>query len=79
MIYFYRRGYERQTYEIRLATAADGYELIVTINGHETTERFRSIHHLLAREHELTTAWRALGWQDASARRLDPAADATEE
>jgi hypothetical protein len=45
-----------------------GYELIVVDGTRRRTERFGSVAALLSREHELLSAWRALGWQDVTTR-----------
>jgi hypothetical protein len=64
VIYFFRKGGSRLTCETRLDPAGTGYELVVTLEGTERTERFQDIASLLAREHELLQAWRATGWRD---------------
>jgi hypothetical protein len=69
MLYFLARGEQRISYEIRLVADGAGYELVVRHAGAEQIERFSDMHRLLAREHELTSAWRALGWRDSVPRR----------
>jgi hypothetical protein len=69
MLYFLARGDQRITYEIRLVADGGGYELVVRGSGSEQVERFAEIERLLARERELTSAWRALGWQVPAPRR----------
>jgi len=67
MLWFYARGAERRSCETRLALAGDGYELVVREGGECWTERFRDLHRLLSREHELLAAWRAQGWRHKDA------------
>ena len=69
MLYFLARGEQRISYEIRLVEDGAEYELVVRHEGAEQVERFSDMHRLLAREHELTSAWRALGWTDSVPRR----------
>ena len=69
MLYVLARGEQRISYEIRLGQDEAGYELIVRYEGSEQVERFSDMRRLLAREHELTSAWRALGWRDSVPRR----------
>jgi hypothetical protein len=68
MIWFYTRGGERRTCETRLADDGNGYELIVTAGEAPQTEKYLDLARLLAREHELLAAWRALGWKDVPQR-----------
>jgi hypothetical protein len=42
---------------------------VITENGKVQLERFNGIERLLAREHELLNAWKALGWKEATDRR----------
>ena len=63
MLQFFERAGRRLQYETRLSPIGDGYELVVTESGTERTERFRTVGELLTREHELLTAWRAMGWR----------------
>jgi hypothetical protein len=63
MITFYTRGAERRCCETRLAVDGKGYELVIHDSGLTYTERFSDLGALLGREHELVTAWRALGWR----------------
>lgn len=72
MIWFYRRGNESRTCETRLAADGVGYELVVTTDGQVQIEHFDELNKLLAREHELLSAWRALGWRQASTGRRTP-------
>jgi hypothetical protein len=69
MIYFFVRGAERKSCELRLNPDGEGYELVITENGKVQLERFNGIERLLAREHELLNAWKALGWKEATDRR----------
>jgi hypothetical protein len=62
MIWFYTRGSESRTCETRLADDGIGYQLVVTDGGGVHAETFSALSALLAREHELLAAWRALGW-----------------
>jgi hypothetical protein len=49
--------------EARLNRTGDGYELrVVGEDDEEHVERFRRAADLFAREHELLTTWRAMGW-----------------
>jgi hypothetical protein len=65
MLYFLVRGRQRKTYELRLSSEGDGFELIVhDEQNHEFIEKFTSLEHALQREDELLSAWRALGWHD---------------
>ena len=68
MIWFYTRGSEIRTCETRLAADGEGYELIVTDSAGVHVETFTDMAQLLAREHEILSAWRALGWRDTGAR-----------
>jgi len=68
MIWFYCRGPEVRTCEVRLLNDGPGYELIIVEGSRRRIERFGSIAALLSREHELLAAWRALGWQDVTVR-----------
>jgi hypothetical protein len=68
MIWFYCRGPEVRSCEVRLVNDGPGYELVIVDGSRQRTERFRSISALLSREHELLSAWRALGWQDVTTR-----------
>ena len=70
MVWFYVRGGERRSCETRLALVGDGYELVVREGGQCRTEPFRDLHRLLAREHQLLTAWRAQGWRHNDAARF---------
>ena len=72
MIWFYRRGNESRTCETRLAADGVGYELVVNADNHVQIERFDQLNKLLAREHELLAAWRALGWREAPPGRRTP-------
>ena len=68
MLYFFRRGAETITCETRLEASGQGFELVVTQGGRETVERFATVADMLAREHELLHAWRAIGWRDVGAK-----------
>ena len=68
MIYFFVRGTERKSCELRLNPEGEGYELVITENGKVQLERFSGIERLLSREHELLNAWKALGWKEATDR-----------
>ena len=72
MIWFYRRGNESRTCETRLSADGVGYELVVTTDGQVQIEQFDELNKLLAREHELLSAWRALGWRQAPSGRRTP-------
>ena len=61
--FFVRAPGERRTCETRLAVAGEGYELVVTDDTGVHAEAFRDLSSLLAREHELLGAWRAMGWR----------------
>ena len=63
MLYCFKREGETLLCEVRHAADDTGFELVVSGVGQSHTERFRTIAALLAREHELTAAWRALGWR----------------
>ena len=69
MIWFYTRGDESRTCETRLAAGGDGYELVVTDATGVRVESFTDLARLLAREHEILSAWRALGWREKIGRR----------
>lgn len=62
MLWFYRRGPDTLSCEVRLAADGPGYELVITEKGVSRVERFTSVVALLSREHELLAAWRAQGW-----------------
>lgn len=63
MLHFLVRGSERKTYELRLSPDEVGFELMVRDEyGRESVEYFSTIDRLLGREHELLSAWRAMGW-----------------
>jgi hypothetical protein len=63
MLYCFKREGQTLLCEVRHSADDTGFELVVIGVGQSHTERFRTITALLAREHELTAAWRALGWQ----------------
>ena len=65
MVWFYARGLERRSCETRLALAGEGYELVIRDGEHARIERFTELSKLLAREHQLLTAWKAQGWRHA--------------
>jgi hypothetical protein len=69
MVWFYVRGRQRRSCETRLSLDGAGYELVVTDARGCHAERFDDLARLLAREHELLAAWRALGWRDVTASR----------
>lgn len=62
MVCFYTRAEERRSCETRLAADGPGYELVVQ-DAVTQVEKFSDLGKLLAREHELLTAWRAQGWR----------------
>ena len=62
MIWFYYRGPEVRSCEVRLVNDGPGYELVIVDGVQQRTERFGSMTALLSREHELLSAWRAMGW-----------------
>ena len=53
---------------MRLVPDGPGYELVIMEGARQRTERFGSMTALLSREHELLSAWRALGWQDVTSK-----------
>jgi len=63
-VHVLRRGVAERSCEARLNPAADGFELIVTIDGASHVEPFSSLASALARERALLTNWRAHGWRD---------------
>jgi hypothetical protein len=70
VIWFFARGsHERRSCETRLAFDGDGYELVVQDEDRSRVEVFDELRPLLAREHELLAAWRALGWRTIPQRR----------
>jgi hypothetical protein len=72
MVYFFGRGKQTKTYEVRLDDTGEAYEMLVTEDAGAHREHFDTIQKLLAREHELTTAWRAMGWREMSTAALIP-------
>lgn len=69
MIEFFRReSGERLSCETRLAFDGPGYELVVEDASGSHVERYGDLGRLLAREHELLAAWRALGWRSQAGR-----------
>lgn len=68
MIWFYTRGDERRTCETRLSAEGAGYELVVADASGVHVEAFTEMASLLAREHEILSAWKALGWRESSHR-----------
>jgi hypothetical protein len=75
MVWFYVRGGERRSCETRLAADGDGYELVIEDATGAHVEAFDRLTRLLAREHELLSAWRAQGWRsvkDVRSRRASP-------
>jgi hypothetical protein len=44
-----------------------GYEMVIATQEGEQIERFENVAEMLAREHELLSAWKALGRRDTSA------------
>ena len=69
MLWFFEYAGQRRTCEVRLAPDGQGYELVVDDNGEQHVESFAELTDLLAREHELVTAWKAMGWRDVSGER----------
>jgi hypothetical protein len=63
MISFYEYSGRRRSCETRLSADGIGFELVVTDLDEHHVERFDDIAALLAREHELLAAWKALGWR----------------
>ncbi len=63
MLWSFKRDGQTMMCEVRHSPDDRGFELVVTGMGHSHTERFHSVTALLSREHELTAAWRALGWR----------------
>jgi hypothetical protein len=73
VLYFLRRGADAMSCETRLDPNGPGFQLVITENARERIEDFRELAALLAREHELLQAWRALGWRDVGApKATDP-------
>jgi hypothetical protein len=64
MIYFFRRADVTLSSETRLNPDGAGYQLVITEDSKTRIESFTALPTLLAREHELLLAWRALGWRD---------------
>jgi hypothetical protein len=65
MMWFYERGGEHLSCEMRMILDGDGYELVVKWpNGHEHTEHYRDQGRLLRRWCELDRAWEAQGWTE---------------
>ena len=62
VVWFFSLGAEERSCETRLASEG-GYELIVVEGGRRQSERFDNLLRLLAREHEIVSAWRAQGWR----------------
>jgi hypothetical protein len=62
MIWFFCRGPEIRSCEVRLVNDGPGYELVIVDGSRQRTERFGSMAALLSREHELLSAWKAMGW-----------------
>ncbi|MGB2712776.1 MAG: hypothetical protein WBC51_01260 [Vicinamibacterales bacterium] len=62
MIWFFCRGPEIRSCEVRLVNDGPGYELVIVDGSVQRTERFGSMTALLSREHELLSAWKAMGW-----------------
>ena len=69
MVWFFHLGTEQRSCETRLATDGNGYELVIVEGDREHREPFQELVHLLSREHELLSAWRAQGWRQRVARR----------
>jgi hypothetical protein len=67
VIYFFRKGDHRLACETRLNPLGAGYELVVTADGLTHVEPYDELSALLAREHELVQAWRAIGWRETPA------------
>jgi hypothetical protein len=64
MIEFFRHeSGQRRSCETRLAFEGRGFELVVEDASGTHVEQFFDLGRLLAREHQLQTAWRALGWR----------------
>jgi hypothetical protein len=66
VLYFFSRGKDRLACETRLSPMGSGYELVVTTGDVSRVEPFTELAALLAREHELLQAWRAIGWREAA-------------
>jgi hypothetical protein len=64
VIYFFRRDAHSRSCETRLSATGQEYDLVITTDGEEYIETFETVAAMLAREHELLQAWRALGWRD---------------
>jgi hypothetical protein len=73
-LYFFRRGQDRLSCETRLNPVGSGYELVVTTGDVSRVEPYSELAALLAREHELLQAWRAIGWREAAAAPADAGA-----
>ena len=65
MVWFYTRGVERRSCETRLSPDGNAFELVIRERGKAHVERFAVLARLMAREHQLLTAWRAQGWKNA--------------
>jgi len=70
VLQFFERAGRRLRCETRLNPAGDGYGLVICEDQAERIERFQRIADLLAREHELLTAWRAIGWRQIDGPRF---------
>jgi hypothetical protein len=66
VLYFFRRGKDRLSCETRLNPIGSGYELVITTGDVTNVESYAELAALLAREHELLQAWRAIGWCEAA-------------
>lgn len=64
MVSSYTRGVERRSCETRLAADGQAFELVIREPEKVHVERFVDLAKLLAREHQLLTAWRAQGWKN---------------
>jgi hypothetical protein len=70
MTYVFLRGFEQKSYDIRLNTADDAYELLVSEDGRQFGASFQNLRDLLAREYQLRQDWEAAGWREASGTRI---------
>jgi hypothetical protein len=65
MVWFYTRGLERRSCETRISADGEAFELVIREPGTARVERFADLPKLMSREHQLLTAWRAQGWENA--------------
>ena len=66
MTYVFARGTEQKAYEISRKPSGSGYALTITDGVKQNHESFHELADLLAREHQLRTAWKAEGWRETT-------------